>query len=298
MGRAAEPIGNHLDILFNPASNLTFSPMYHQAVEFGVTITLVPKLADQTTAASYEVISNTIEVLELKVPKTTGKSRKWMELPVEDQMKLSTAHELYHAVRWGNILGSELSPSQRLQKLDRQARAVTEDAFVEVSWKEECAAESFAWRSYYYEIAVKVARLKRQPPRIDFREIDAGIQQLLQDFAGNYADYEARFRKIWRDAQARASAPATGQVPARSDAKVVVVTHGDPARATLSGIAAKEHKDWQLWPLIWDANRDLIPNPNRLQSGMSLTVYPTEHYTTEQIQDARHRAPTWKNYPT
>lgn len=80
--------------------------------------------------------------------------------------------------------------------------------------------------------------------------------------------------------------------------KTVVVTRGDPARSTLSGIAKAQYGSMDLWPLLHDLNKQVIgPNPNRIQAGMKLLVLPLSTYTPAEIADARKRAPSWRNHP-
>lgn len=80
--------------------------------------------------------------------------------------------------------------------------------------------------------------------------------------------------------------------------KNVEVVAGDPSRSTLSGIAKAEYGTWELWPLIYDLNKDKIgANPNRIRPGLQLLVLPLPRYTEQEIASAKRRAPTWKNYP-
>jgi nucleoid-associated protein YgaU len=75
--------------------------------------------------------------------------------------------------------------------------------------------------------------------------------------------------------------------------KTVVVKKGD----TLSGIAQREYGRWQLWPLIYDLNRDKIgPNPNRIQPDLKLLVLPLETYSEQETAAAEKRAPAWKAF--
>jgi hypothetical protein len=78
----------------------------------------------------------------------------------------------------------------------------------------------------------------------------------------------------------------------------VEVAAGNSEKSTLSGIAKAQYGDLNLWPLIFDLNKDKIgPNPNRIKPGMKLLLLPIERYTAVELADARRRAPTWRNYP-
>lgn len=74
--------------------------------------------------------------------------------------------------------------------------------------------------------------------------------------------------------------------------KIVPVRHGD----TLSGIAMAEYRSWELWPLIYDLNKDKIGrDPNRLHLGLRLLVLPLRTYTQQEVAAAKRRAPSWRH---
>ena len=78
--------------------------------------------------------------------------------------------------------------------------------------------------------------------------------------------------------------------------KTVIVQAGVPHRATLSGIAKAEYGDFNLWPLIYDLNKDKIgSNPNLLKPNTELFLLPIDQYDAQEVADARRRAPTWRN---
>lgn len=63
---------------------------------------------------------------------------------------------------------------------------------------------------------------------------------------------------------------------------------------TLSAIAAREgvYGNSLLWPLLWEANRERIPDPHRLKAGMTLTIRPSP--TVAQVVEAIRTA---RQYP-
>ena len=78
----------------------------------------------------------------------------------------------------------------------------------------------------------------------------------------------------------------------------VEVAATDPNRSTLSGIARAQYGDFNLWPLIFDLNKEKIgSNPNRIKPGMKLLLLPLQRYTAAELAEARGRAPSWRNYP-
>ncbi|MES2682424.1 MAG: LysM peptidoglycan-binding domain-containing protein [Pseudomonadota bacterium] len=60
---------------------------------------------------------------------------------------------------------------------------------------------------------------------------------------------------------------------------------------TLTAIAAREnvYGNSLLWPLLWAANRDTIPNPNRLRAGQKIRIRPSPSVdeVVQAIQTAR-----------
>jgi len=81
--------------------------------------------------------------------------------------------------------------------------------------------------------------------------------------------------------------------PAAQPDKTIIVVKG----ATLSDISEQEYGTWELWPLLYDANKGTIgANPNVIKPGQSLTIAPLSRYSDAQVADAKRRAPTWKNF--
>ena len=73
----------------------------------------------------------------------------------------------------------------------------------------------------------------------------------------------------------------------------ITVMPGD----TVSDLAQKHYGSAEYWPLLWDANRATIgPNPNLIRPGMPLTIPAFSSLTPAQLQDAKQRFPTWRNY--
>ncbi len=61
---------------------------------------------------------------------------------------------------------------------------------------------------------------------------------------------------------------APEHVGTSESAKTYVVVHGD----SLSKIAKREYGDASKWPRIYDANRDLIKNPDLIYPGQELKI--------------------------
>jgi len=64
------------------------------------------------------------------------------------------------------------------------------------------------------------------------------------------------------------TAPAADQAPATGASRTYVVVSGD----SLSRIAKREYGDAQKWPQIYEANRDIIKDPDLIFPGQILRL--------------------------
>ena len=81
--------------------------------------------------------------------------------------------------------------------------------------------------------------------------------------------------------------------PRGAAARTVTVSPGD----TLSGLAQKNYGTSEYWPLLWDTNRRVVgPNPNAIRPGMVLQIPSLVSFTPAQLQNAKQRFGTWRNY--
>jgi nucleoid-associated protein YgaU len=62
----------------------------------------------------------------------------------------------------------------------------------------------------------------------------------------------------------------------------------------LSTIARTWYGDMNLWPAIYDANRDQIADPNKIKPGWVLTIPDLSDYTPEEKTEILARAKAWK----
>jgi nucleoid-associated protein YgaU len=96
--------------------------------------------------------------------------------------------------------------------------------------------------------------------------------------------------RLWREEDPELTGfPSTRATehPVATSYLEMVVKPGD----TLSGVSKKEYGDYDIWPLIWDLNRDASgSDPNRLQLGTKLRIAPKTSYTLSQIEDAKRRS--------
>lgn len=88
--------------------------------------------------------------------------------------------------------------------------------------------------------------------------------------------------------------PSPGAPPA-SD---VMAMHYVPASGVmLSKVSMSYYGTFHMWPLIWDANRELIgPNPNRVPKDIYLRIMKPHVYGAAQIAEAKRRSLNWKAF--
>lgn len=96
----------------------------------------------------------------------------------------------------------------------------------------------------------------------DFSDVGSGGGST----SGSNAGGAGSARPDFSDVQSGASSTA----PAQESGTVYTVKSGD----TLRKIAQHFYGDEMKWPKIRDANRAEIPNPDRIQVGMKLTIPP------------------------
>jgi LysM repeat protein len=74
----------------------------------------------------------------------------------------------------------------------------------------------------------------------------------------------------------------------------VDATHKVVAGDSLSALAKAYYNDMDLWPIIFDRNRDTIgPNADRIEVGQSLLIPAKQNLTPEQIKQAKQTARLW-----
>ena len=80
----------------------------------------------------------------------------------------------------------------------------------------------------------------------------------------------ADFSNVQGGSSSTAPAPVTAAAPVSTEGKRYTVVAGD----SLSRIAKHEYGDASLWPRIFEANRDVITNPDLIHPGQSLAIPP------------------------
>jgi uncharacterized protein YidB (DUF937 family) len=88
-------------------------------------------------------------------------------------------------------------------------------------------------------------------------------------YFGNKEDEEQSPTSEQQTTSASAAAVAdTGSGPATTSVRTYTVSSGD----SLSKIAKKFYNDGNQWPRIFDANRDILSNPDRISPGQHLRI--------------------------
>lgn len=82
-----------------------------------------------------------------------------------------------------------------------------------------------------------------------------------------------------------------GQAGGTPKGSSYTVASGD----SLSLIAGKYYGDVLLWPIIYDANKQVIgADPNKIYPGQKLTIPGISGYSQQQLTDARNRGRNWR----
>lgn len=89
----------------------------------------------------------------------------------------------------------------------------------------------------------------------------------FDDLSGNKDKPRPDFSNVKSGGSSTAPSPA-GQAPAPPAERSYVVASGD----SLSKIAKREYGDASKWPKIYDANRDIIKDPNLIHPGQKLKI--------------------------
>jgi nucleoid-associated protein YgaU len=118
--------------------------------------------------------------------------------------------------------------------------------------------------------AVRAEGLAEAVPNDRFERVDTG--ETLWSIAQKWYGDGNWWRRIWYANRLVVPNPdllrVGQQLLVPFGAFGYVIHSGD----TLFEIADAAYRNGNLWPRIWEANRDLIPNPNRLTPGISILV--------------------------
>jgi hypothetical protein len=127
-------------------------------------------------------------------------------------------------------------------------------------------------------VVVRAAAMITLSPSVSVAKLQADFDAFLAD----------------RDAGPLPQNPSPGTPPA-SD---VLAMHYVPAQgAMLSKVSLSYYGTYHMWPLIWDANRELIgPNPNRVPKDIYLRILKPHVYSAAQIAEAKRRSLNWKSF--
>lgn len=113
--------------------------------------------------------------------------------------------------------------------------------------------------------------------------LEAGIDGKVVTLTGSATSKDAKFRamrefnelvetentlNLIRVAEPVAAAPKPEAAPEPAEEQVHVVVSGD----TLSKIAKKYYGDAKLYPKIFEANRDILDDPNMIRVGQKLRI--------------------------
>lgn len=90
----------------------------------------------------------------------------------------------------------------------------------------------------------------------------------FDDLSGNKDKARPDFSNVKSGGSSTAPSAPAQAAPAPPAEKTYVVVSGD----SLSKIAKREYGDANKWPRIFDANRDIIKDPNLIHPGQKLKI--------------------------
>jgi uncharacterized protein YidB (DUF937 family) len=96
----------------------------------------------------------------------------------------------------------------------------------------------------------------------------AVVGKAAASYFGDKEDEEQSPNSEQQTTSASAAVADTGSGPATMSARTYTVSSGD----SLSKIAKKFYNDGNQWPRIFDANRDILSNPDRISPGQHLRI--------------------------
>lgn len=153
---------------------------------------------------------------------------------------------------------------------DAGARTARPEQFVDISFMKELDSSGFIDRLYKSPAVAKAAprvespsapaaSVKEKAPLAEAKVRPAGTDEKLKPVAKQVPAAAEKQPAVQTTAAAKASAPA---------AQIYVVKGGD----TLSKIAERFYNSVSKWEKIYEANRDILKNPNYIFIGMKLTI--------------------------
>ena len=223
--------------------------------------------------------------------KTAGFGETWYSAQgTATEQQLALLHELVHRF-FSPRLGI-------LRTLRTRLRWGSYSKSVVLRYLEEALAETYAQlRVNGFKGLLAAIRFPVEGGYMSLSELAAEGQAIgtiivgSQRFSVSLVNGPPKWAEEARKSVVRASQAGKAAV---TDGLPVPVTPG----ASLSSIAKARYGDFNLWPLIYDLNKDTIgSNPNLVKAGTILVLLPIERYTATEIAEARKRAPIWKSYP-
>jgi len=127
-------------------------------------------------------------------------------------------------------------------------------------------------------VVIRGAMLLTINPAVSIDKLQSDLDRFLAD----------------RDAGPLPANPSPNPPPA-SD--VMAMHYVPQTGAMLSKVSMSYYGTFHMWPLIWDANRELIgDNPNRVPRDIYLRIMKRHVYTAAQVNESRNRSLNWKSF--
>lgn len=180
------------ELFFNPKESQTFAKVWQESIELQVKIAPFDEIKAEDEAY-YDPLQNAIFISPNEFNKPKSKTR------------LSTAHELYHAVQNKAVLKDATTPDERKRLIEKKMLAVEEDQFVNDASQKEKMAEAFAWKCDA-EVIDYFTRTQKKGTGFPEKFQQEIVKQRIDEFWSQKSkSYIEQARKRYREAKLRQS---------------------------------------------------------------------------------------------
>jgi NitT/TauT family transport system substrate-binding protein len=151
---------------------------------------------------------------------------------------------------------------------DASARAARTEQFVDLSFIKELDSSGFIDRLYRFTAVAKVnTRVESAPaPAASVTEKTPAVEAKVRP-TGTEEKIETVAKQV-RSVEKQSSTQGSPAKTAITESQIYVVKGGD----TLSKLADRFYNSVSKWGKIYEANRDVLKNPNYIYVGMKLTI--------------------------
>jgi hypothetical protein len=181
------------ELFFDPKESPTFAKIWQESIELQVQIAPFDEMK-ATDAAYYDPLQNAIFI-----------SPDEFKQPRSKTTRLSTAHELYHAIQNKDVLENARTFRERKRLIEQRMMAMSEDEFVRRESQREQMAEAIAWKCDG-EAIDSFARSQKGETGFPRKFLQDIVRERVKEYWDQQSKvYVEKARKRYRDAKLRQS---------------------------------------------------------------------------------------------